>query len=380
MTVTSGNGPFTYQWSDPNQQTTSTANNLCAGTYTVTVSDGSGCSSSATVVVGGAPSPCPNPINVSASIIGDTCGQNTGSISLTTTGGSGQIFYQWSPGGEQTSSINGLSAGNYSVRITDITGCDTTIGYSVPSENPSFSLSTSSIAESCGCDGSSSVTVNGNGSFTYQWNDPNQQTTSTANNLCAGTYTVTVSDGSGCSSSATVVVGAAPSAVSVSVTSSPQTDATNPDGSASAFASGGTPPYSYLWSNGGTDAIITGLTAGNYSVDVSDANGCDASASVSVLADIDTTTSILTMNWQEVVLSPNPSSGDVQIQWTSQQSILYTITIIDASGRQMMSSQGQSVEGANVVGIATSTLSAGLYQVIIESQDTQVHFSLTINY
>ena len=380
VTVTSGNGPFTYQWSDPNQQTTSTANNLCAGTYTVTVSDGSGCSSSATVVVGGAPSPCPNPINVSASIIGDTCGQNTGSISLTTTGGSGQIFYQWSPGGEQTSSINGLSAGNYSVRITDITGCDTTIGYSVPSENPSFSLSTSSIAESCGCDGSSSVTVNGNGSFTYQWNDPNQQTTSTANNLCAGTYTVTVSDGSGCSSSATVVVGAAPSAVSVSVTSSPQTDATNPDGSASAFASGGTPPYSYLWSNGGTNAIITGLTAGNYSVDVSDANGCDASASVSVLADIDTTTSILTMNWQEVVLSPNPSSGDVQIQWTSQQSILYTITIIDASGRQMMSSQGQSVEGANVVGIATSTLSAGLYQVIIESQDTQVHFSLTINY
>ena len=175
-------------------------------------------------------------------------------------------------------------------------------------------------------------------------------------------------------------MGAAPSAVSVSVTSSPQTDATNPDGSASAFASGGTPPYSYLWSNGGTNAIITGLTAGNYSVDVSDANGCDASASVSVLADIDTTTSILTMNWQEVVLSPNPSSGDVQIQWTSQQSILYTITIIDASGRQMMSSQGQSVEGANVVGIATSTLSAGLYQVIIESQDTQVHFSLTINY
>ena len=326
------------------------------------------------------PPPCPNPINVSASIIGDTCGQNTGSISLTTTGGSGQIFYQWSPGGEQTSSINGLSAGNYSVRITDITGCDTTIGYSVPSENPSFSLSTSSIAESCGCDGSSSATVNGNGSFTYQWNDPNQQTTSTANNLCAGTYTVTVSDGSGCSSSATVVVSAAPSAVSVSVTSSPQTDATNPDGSASAFASGGTPPYSYLWSNGGTDAIITGLTAGNYSVDVSDANGCDASASVSVLADIDTTTSIIMMNWQEVVLSPNPSSGDVQIQWTSQQSILYTITIIDASGRQMMSSQGQSVEGANVVGIATSTLSAGLYQVIIESQDTQVHFSLTINY
>ncbi|HCE86007.1 MAG TPA: hypothetical protein DEO99_07610 [Bacteroidetes bacterium] len=380
VTVTGGNSPYTYQWNDQNQQNTSTATNLCAGTYTVTVSDGSGCSSSATIVVGGAPSPCPNPINVSATITGDTCGQNTGAIALTTTGGSGQIFYQWSPGGEQTSSINGLSAGNYSVQITDITGCDTAVNYVVSSVNPSFSLPTSSTDESCGCDGSASVTVNGNGSFTYQWNDVNQQNTSTANDLCAGSYTVVVIDGSGCSSSATVVVGSAPSAVSVSVTSSLQTDATNPDGSASAFASGGTPPYSYIWSNGGTDAIITGLVAGSYSVDVSDANGCSGSASVTVEADIDTTTGIFTMNWQEVTLSPNPSSGDIQIQWTSQQSIPYTITIIDVSGRYMMSSQGQSVQGTNVVGIATSTLSAGLYQVIIESRDTQVQISLTINH
>ena len=175
-------------------------------------------------------------------------------------------------------------------------------------------------------------------------------------------------------------MGSAPSAVSVSVTSSPQTDANNPDGSASAFASGGTPPYSYLWSNGGTDAIITGLVAGSYSVDVSDANGCSGSASVTVEADIDTTTGIFTMNWQEVTLSPNPSSGDVQIQWTSEQSIPYTITIIDAAGRHMMSSQGQSVQGANGVGITTSTLSAGLYQVIIESRDTQIQIALTINH
>ena len=75
--------------------------------------------------------PCPNPIDVSAAITGDTCGQNTGAI-LTTAGGSGQIFYQWSPGGQQTSSITGLSAGNYSVQITDITGCDTTISMLYP--------------------------------------------------------------------------------------------------------------------------------------------------------------------------------------------------------------------------------------------------------
>ena len=380
VTITSGNGPFTYQWNDPNQQTTSTASNLCAGSYTVTVSDGSGCSSSATVVVGSGTSPCPNPIAVSASITGDTCGQNTGAISVTTTGGSGQIFYQWSPGGAQSSSINGLSAGSYSVQITDITGCDTTVTYVVSSVNPSFSLSTSSTDESCGCDGSASVTVNGNGPFTYQWDDLNGQTTSTAADLCAGSYTVVVSDGSGCSSSTTVTVGVAPSAVSVNVTSTDQTDATNPDGSASAFASGGTPPYSYLWSNGGTDAIINGLAAGSYSVDVTDANGCSGSASVTVTANIDTTTSILSMNWQAISLSPNPSSGDIHIQWTSQQAIPYTINVIDASGRQMISTQGQSVQGLNRVGVETSSLSAGLYQVVIQSHESQIQLALTVTH
>ena len=108
-------------------------------------------------------------------ITADTCGQNTGAVSVTTTGGSGQIFYQWSPGGAQSSSISGLSAGSYSVQITDITGCDTTIAYTVPSVNPSITLSTSVTDESTGCDGSASVTVtSGNGPFTYRWNDPNQ--------------------------------------------------------------------------------------------------------------------------------------------------------------------------------------------------------------
>ena len=259
--------------------------------------------------MGSGTSPCPNPIAVSASITGDTCGQNTGAISVTTTGGSGQIFYQWSPGGGavEAQSMDYLQE-SYSVQITDITGCDTTVTYVVSSVNPSFSLSTSSTDESCGCDGSASVTVNGNGPF-YQWDDLNGQTTSTAADLCAGSYMVVVSDGSGCSSSATVTVGSAPSAVSVNVTSTDQTDATSPDdGSASAFASGGTPPYSYLWSNGGTDAIINGLAAGSYSVDVTDANGCSGSASVTVTANIDTTTSILSMNWQ----------GDITISESKQ--------------------------------------------------------------
>ena len=80
--------------------------------------------------------------------------------------------------------------------MTDITGCDTTVNYVVSSAVQLFFIH-SSTDESCGCDGSVSVTVNGNGSFTYQWNDVNQQNTSTASDLCAGSYTVVVSDGSG---------------------------------------------------------------------------------------------------------------------------------------------------------------------------------------
>ena len=131
LTVTSGNGT-----SNNSTNHTYTAD----GTYTITVTVQTTtdiAQSTGSVTISTTPLPCPNPITASASITPDTCGQNTGAIAVTTTGGSGQIFFNGVTRGFQTSTIMDF-LGSYSVQITDITGCDTTISYSVPSVNPSF--------------------------------------------------------------------------------------------------------------------------------------------------------------------------------------------------------------------------------------------------
>ncbi|MFN5736611.1 MAG: hypothetical protein ACK444_11245, partial [Flavobacteriales bacterium] len=113
--------------------------------------------------------------------------------------------------------------------------------------------------------------------YTFSWNDGS--VTEDLTNIPAGTYTLTVTDGNGCVASTTSVVNE-PSAISTTTSSTPAS--CNPDGSASVTASGGVPGYTYLWSNGATTNSITGVAAGNYTVNVTDANACTVSASVTI--------------------------------------------------------------------------------------------------
>lgn len=130
-----------------------------------------------------------------------------------------------------------------------------------------------------GSDGSASVSASGgSGSYTYSWS--NGASGQTVSGLSAGTYTVTVNDGS-TSTTATVSIGQPASAVSISISSTDANGGNN--GSASALVSGGTSPYSYTWSNGATTATANNLGAGTYTVVVVDANGCTASASVTII-------------------------------------------------------------------------------------------------
>ena len=128
--------------------------------------------------------------------------------------------------------------------------------------------------------GSATVTVTGgNGPYTYNWS--NGGNTATINNVPAGIYTVTVTDQNGCAG-----IG------SINITQPPQLVATasgnnincagQSTGSAIAAVSGGTPGYSYLWSNGGTTASVNGLVAGTYSVTVTDSKGCTDTAQVTI--------------------------------------------------------------------------------------------------
>lgn len=271
-----GNGPFTYNWA-PSGGNTATASNLAAGVYTVTVTDNGGCTSIQTVTITE-----PNALTGSVVAVDATCGNSNGTASVTPTGGTGPFTYAWS-NSQTTQQITGLGAGTYSVTITDANGCTTTGSAIVNNSGaPTVSLLSSADPTCFGqTNGTAQVTVTGGQSpYTYSWS-PTGGTSASASGLGAGTYTCTVTGSDGCSQTLTVTL-TQPLALFVGNSSTPE-DCNSNNGTADVdVISGGTPGYTYLWSNNATTDSISGLVAGSYTCTVTDANGCTMSVTVAV--------------------------------------------------------------------------------------------------
>lgn len=269
----SGNGPFTYSWA-PSGGNAATATNLAAAVYTVTVTDINGCSSTQTISI-------TEPTAVAASITSftdATCGNNDGSATANASGGTGAFSYSWAPSGGNAATANNLGAGIYTVTATDANGCTGTQTVSISNIGAPVVAMQNLINVSCFglSDGAATASPTGNGPFTYSW-APSGGNAATASNLIAGVYTVTVTDNGGCTAIQTVTI-TEPTAITSTLTA---VDATcgNNNGTASVTPTGGTGPYTYLWSNTQTSQQITGLGAGTYSVVITDANGCTSTAS-----------------------------------------------------------------------------------------------------
>jgi gliding motility-associated-like protein len=270
-TTTNGTSPFAYSWNDPNSQTGATASGLCAGSYTVNITDSRGCTTSANTTITQPTlltSTIINPVNVTCS------GQCNGSGAVNASGGTAPYSYSWS-NGATTSTNTGLCVGSYTSTVTDANLCVTTATLTISTPSP-LTISATSTNASCNnvCDGTATSTFSGGTApYSFIW-QPSLSTTFNAASLCDGTHTVTITDANGCSQTATTTV-TEPSALVVS-TDSTNTNCGQALGSAQVFVSGGTPNYTYSWSNGGTSAFISGLTGGPYSIIVTDANGCTA--------------------------------------------------------------------------------------------------------
>jgi gliding motility-associated-like protein len=266
--VIDGVGPFTYKWS--NGQTTQTANNISVGTYSVTVTDAQGCQviENGIVVKSNASN-----LSTSFTVTDESCGAKNGKIVFNTTGGTTPYTYKWND--NQTSqTASGLTAGSYSVTVTDANGCSiSSNNIAVNASGIAISVSATKADASCSGlrNGSASATPTGTGAFTYIWS--NGTTTQTISNLDAGTYKVTATSAAGCSAQAEVVVGYLKNISANIVTAN--TNFNSATGTATVTtASGGTPPYTYKWSNGQTGQTAIGLAEGTYSVTVTDAEGC----------------------------------------------------------------------------------------------------------
>jgi len=276
----SNGGPFTFAWSTG--ATTATITGLTAGTYTVTATDVTGCANSLAAAL-------TDPAAVAASINLDndvSCfGGADGQLTANGAGGSPGYTFLWTTG-STNQTISSLIAGNYTVTVTDINGCTDTTSQVVSQPPTLVTVTTSSTAVSCfgGNDGTATANnaTGGTPGYTYLWNTG--ATSQTINTLIAGTYIVTATDANGCTDTAHAIVGQPATGVDVTVNlvTDVSCNGLTDGGITINNPTGGTPPYTFLWSNGSTSQNLSGVGTGTYIVTATDAGGCTDTVSAFV--------------------------------------------------------------------------------------------------
>lgn len=215
--------------------------------------------------------------SVTASMTPDICTSNIGTVTATTTSGTGPFNYNWPGlGGATTPTVTGVGAGNYTVNVTDANGCTASASILVTDTPASFQGSATVVTCAGGNDGTAfAEMVPPLGNITYLWDDPMAQTTQTAVGLTAGQYTCTITSDIGCTGTVVVDVLEIPP-LTVNITS--QTDVTcnsGNDGMVTLTATQGTAPYTYVWDNSAsTTNVANDLVVGPHQIIVTDANGC----------------------------------------------------------------------------------------------------------
>lgn len=265
-----GTPGYTIQWTGLPPTANPVRMNMAAGTYPVTLTDGNGCTVTNTIVLTDPPI-----LNLSLSATNALCfGAADGTATALASGGTGALNYQWS-NGQTGATATGLAAGQAAVTVTDANGCEIAQTIQV-GQFPVLQLSTTFTNALCNgaADGTATALPGGGaGAYSYQWS--NGQTTAVAGNLAAGSYTVIVRDANNCQVTENVTIGE-PTALGSATQSLTASCSPTPDGQASVSAQGGTPPYTYRWSDPAqqSTALAVGLLPGAYSVTVTDANGC----------------------------------------------------------------------------------------------------------
>ncbi|NUQ23090.1 MAG: SprB repeat-containing protein [Saprospiraceae bacterium] len=345
-----GTAPVNYLWNDANAQTTPLAFNLQAGNYSVTATDANGCTTSLDVDI-------PETPEMMASISGfssPVCfGESNADAAVTASGGTGAYAYQWNDLMAQTSAqAANLSAGLYSVTVSDANGCQATAQVDIP-QTPQLALIVEDqTAPACTGQTNGQITVSANGgtgTLYFEWSSGD--ITPQIQNLGAGDYSITVTDDNGCQVSQTITLTDAVALTVLGTTITQPLCYNGADGSASITVQGGAGPYNYAWNddNNQTTQTALNLGIGDYSVTVSDANGC------SLVYDLTVTTAaqqiIINSNLGQpscdgatngqIAVSAQGGAGGFVYLWENGQSTntlsglapgIYAVTATDAQG------------------------------------------------
>jgi large repetitive protein len=277
-TPTGGVGAFTYLWSTG--QNTQTIYNLPTGNYRLTVSDSEGCTAWAAMSL-----TQPTPLAVNATATAQTqAGVNNGVATANPSGGVPPYVYVWSTN-ENTASIQNLAPGPYTVTVYDVNSCTKVQTVNVIGLNCTIdAIITNRTSPQCfgQANGSATVIVTGAlAQYNVNWSNGLNAQNLIATNLAAGNYSVTVGDATGCQDVETFTI-TQPNSVVLTVTTTNQTFTGLNNGTATANPNGGTAPYTYLWSNNATTKSIQNLAPGQYTVTITDVNGCSIAQTGSV--------------------------------------------------------------------------------------------------
>src|SRR5690554_4052846 len=284
ITASGGTGTLTYDWNGT-ASATPDLTGAVSGTYTLTVTDGNGCTAtSGPHTINSASSIA---IDVTAMTINDeSCNGNDGSITgITASGGTGTLTYSWSPSGATTADLTAVPNGSYTLTVTDGSGCTATSGPHTINQiaGPTYDDSGINItAATCGNNNGSitGITTTGTG-LTYAWS-PSGATTLDVANLPDGVHTLTITDGAGCTvTTSSYTVSTSPNPV-IDASNASLTDAScaGGDGGITGITlTGGTAPFTYTWNGTVTPSTdLLNVGAGTYVLTVTDFNGCTVTA------------------------------------------------------------------------------------------------------
>ncbi|TND09099.1 MAG: fibronectin type III domain-containing protein [Bacteroidetes bacterium] len=350
-----GTTPYSYSWNSSPVQTTQTATGLPPGTYACTVTDANGCVTSAAVSIA-------EPSSAVSATVGSTAvscnGGTNGTANVSASGGTPGYTYLWSPGSQTSANVTGLSAGTYTVTVTDANGC--TVSGPVTVSQPNALAANITVADAtCNatCDGvATSSPTGGTPPYLYSWSSG--ATTAADSGLCAGAYSVLIVDANNCSVNQAATI-AEPTALTASATGTNATCVGCTNGSATATASGGTGPYTYLWTPGNqTTQTAAGLGQGTYVVCVTDANGCGPVCDTVLISD--GTAIAYYEDIYDISVYPNPTWDNFEVQMDPLGSAEIVFTLTDMLGNKILS---EKVFATSVFRktFRTTGISSGIY-------------------
>jgi gliding motility-associated-like protein len=332
--VTGGLAPYQYSFDGAAFGSSATTASLAAGSHTVIVRDANSCTLTVTYTEfnnSGPTASVTNSVNILCN------GNSTGSFTVAPSGGIGPFTYTLAtPTQTNTTGVfTGLPAGSYNVTVRDNSGCTATASVTLTQPTP-VTLTVTSLPVNCFGTATGTVSASGNGgtgTLTYVWPALGSSTLATVSNVTAGTYSVTQTDANGCAITQSVTV-TQPTSLTLTSTLTPATCG-NANGSGTVTVGGGTPAYTYSWSNGGISPTLTGALAGTYTLNVTDFKGCVLTRTVAVTN----------------IPGPTAITGTTTLAGCGQNNGTYNVTGVTG---------GTSAYSFSVDAIATVSLTSGL--------------------